>query len=185
MARAAIFFANGLEECEGLVTVDILRRAGVKVDIAAVGGSLTITSSHKVTITCDKLAEDLDASRYDAAILPGGLPGTDYLEASPVVRDFCQTLDSDGRLVCAICAAPGALATFGILKGGAATVYPGREDYLQRGGATYTAQQVTVDGNHITGEALGAVIPFALEIAAALVGREKSDKVRAAIVYKG
>ena len=83
MARAAIFFANGLEECEGLVTVDILRRAGVKVDIAAVGGSLTITSSHKVTITCDKLAEDLDASRYDAAILPGGLPGGESSDDRP------------------------------------------------------------------------------------------------------
>lgn len=185
MARAAIFFANGLEECEGLVTVDILRRAGVEVDIAAVGSNLTITSSHKVVITCDALATDLDPANYDAAILPGGLPGTDYLEASASVRNFCCAMDEAGKLVCAICAAPGALASFGILEGNRASVYPGREHTLERGGATYTGEPVTIDGNHITGEALGAVIPFALEVAAALVGREKSDQIRDAIVYKG
>ena len=37
MAKAVIFFAPGLEECEGLLCVDILRRAGVEVTIAAVG----------------------------------------------------------------------------------------------------------------------------------------------------
>lgn len=38
MSKAVIFFAPGLEECEGLLCVDILRRAGVEVTIAAVGG---------------------------------------------------------------------------------------------------------------------------------------------------
>ena len=37
MSKAVIFFAPGLEECEGLLCVDILRRAGVEVTIAAVG----------------------------------------------------------------------------------------------------------------------------------------------------
>ena len=35
MSKAVIFFAPGLEECEGLLCVDILRRAGVEVTIAA------------------------------------------------------------------------------------------------------------------------------------------------------
>ena len=41
MSKAVIFFAPGLEECEGLLCVDILRRAGVEVTIAAVGGNQT------------------------------------------------------------------------------------------------------------------------------------------------
>ena len=44
MARALIFFAPGLEECEGLIVVDVLRRSHVDVDIAAVGGDLDVTS---------------------------------------------------------------------------------------------------------------------------------------------
>ena len=50
MARALIFFAPGLEECEGLIVVDVLRRSHVDVDIAAVGGDLDVTSSHGVRI---------------------------------------------------------------------------------------------------------------------------------------
>ena len=37
MSKAVIFFAPGLEECEGLLCVDLLRRSGVEVTIAAVG----------------------------------------------------------------------------------------------------------------------------------------------------
>ena len=37
MSKAVIFFAEGLEECEGLLVVDLLRRAGVEVTIAAPG----------------------------------------------------------------------------------------------------------------------------------------------------
>ena len=43
MSKAVIFFAPGLEECEGLLCVDILRRAGVEVTIAAVGGQKIVT----------------------------------------------------------------------------------------------------------------------------------------------
>ena len=39
------------------------------------------------------------------------------------------------------------------------------------------------DGNVITGRALGAAIPFALEVIAALEGAEKAEKVKSSIVY--
>jgi 4-methyl-5(b-hydroxyethyl)-thiazole monophosphate biosynthesis len=185
MARAIIFFAQGLEECEGLIVVDILRRAHVDVDIAAVGGKRTITSSHGVVVTCDILAEDASPADYDAVILPGGMPGTTNLQESPVVRDFVLAMDKAGKLVCAICAAPGALASFGVLKGEPASVYPGCEPNLEAGGATCTGDAVTVCGTHITGQAMGAAIPFGLEIASHLVGKKESDRVRTSIVYRG
>ena len=31
MSKACVFFADGLEECEALIVVDVLRRAGVEV----------------------------------------------------------------------------------------------------------------------------------------------------------
>ncbi len=185
MARALIFFAEGFEECEGLIVVDILRRAQVQVDIAAVAHSTTVTSSHKVRIVCDMLAQDVDSSLYDAVILPGGLPGADNLEASEAVRAACTAINEAGGLVCAICAAPGVLASFGLLQGESATVFPGRESYLERGGAHPTGEQVCTVNNHITGQALGAAIPFALEIAAQLVGQEVSENIRNAIVFRG
>ena len=72
MSKAVIFFAPGLEECEGLLCVDILRRAGVEVTIAAVGGQKIVTSARGIHVVADALAEELDYAAFDACILPGG-----------------------------------------------------------------------------------------------------------------
>ena len=75
MSKAVIFFAQGLEECEALLCVDILRRAGVEVTIAAVGKEHIVTSARQVNVVADALAEELDYAQFDACILPGGIPG--------------------------------------------------------------------------------------------------------------
>ena len=160
MSKAVIFFAQGLEECEALLCVDILRRAGVEVTIAAVGGERIVTSARQVNVVADALAEELDYAQFDACILPAG------------------------KKVCAICAAPTALAAFGVLHGKKATVYPGMDADLTAAGAAYTGLPLTIDGNIITGEALGAAIPFALAIARELAGADAAARVKKAIVYQ-
>ena len=171
MSKAVIFFAQGLEECEALLCVDILRRAGVEVTIAAVGGERIVTSARQVNVVADALAEELDYAQFDACILPGGIPGVPNLKAA-------------GKKVCAICAAPTALAAFGVLLGKKATVYPGMDADLTAAGAAYTGLPLTIDGNIITGEALGAAIPFALAIARELAGADAAARVKKAIVYQ-
>ena len=106
MSKAVIFFAPGLEECEGLLCVDILRRAGVEVTIAAVGGNQTVTSARQVHVVADALAEDVDYSAYDACILPGGIPGVNNLKADATVRKVCTDFAAAGKYVAAICAGP-------------------------------------------------------------------------------
>lgn len=183
MSKAVIFFAPGLEECEGLLCVDILRRAGVEVTIAAVGGERVVTSARRIRIVADALAEELDYSLFDAVILPGGLPGVDNLKADAAVRHACTALAAEGKIVAAICAAPTALAEFGLLHGKKATVYPGMDAALTAAGADCTGLPITLDGNLITGEALGAAIPFALALASRLAGPEAAAAVRKGIVY--
>ena len=39
MAKAVVFFAEGTEECEALLVVDLLRRAKVEVLVASASGS--------------------------------------------------------------------------------------------------------------------------------------------------
>ena len=165
MSKAVIFFAPGLEECEGLLCVDLLRRSGVEVTIAAVGGEKIVKSARSISVVADALAEELDYSAFDAAILPGGIPGVDNLKADATVRNVCT-------------------AAFGILQGRKATVYPGMEDKLTAAGAEYTGLPITLDGNIITGEALGAAIPFALALASRLAGQQASNAVKQGIVYR-
>lgn len=181
LCQSCCVFAPGLEECEGLLVVDILRRAGVEVTIAAVGGSKTVVSSHKVQIVADAMAGEIDPAGYDACILPGGIPGVNNLAADADVRRVTVACAEAGKIVAAICAGPTVLAGFGLLGGKQATVYPGMDDKMD--GAVCTGSEVTVDGKITTGRALGAAIPFALELAAQLAGREASDRVRQAIVY--
>ena len=74
MSKAVVFFAEGTEECEALLVVDLLRRAKVEVTVASASGSREIVSSHKVHITADALAEEVDYSDVDMVVLPGGTP---------------------------------------------------------------------------------------------------------------
>ena len=130
MSKAVIFFAPGLEECEGLLCVDILRRAGVEVTIAAVGGERIVKSARQVNVVADALAEELDYAAFDACILPGGIPGVPNLKADATVRQVCTDFAAAGKKVCAICAAPTVLGHAGLLDGKHATCYPGCEDGL-------------------------------------------------------
>ena len=181
MSKAVIFFAPGSEECEGLIAVDLLRRAGVEVQICAVSDQTTVTCSHGARIVCDALAEDADPDA-DAVILPGGIPGTPNLAASETVCRTVRAYYDAGKLVAAICAAPTVLGGLGLLQGRRATCYPGCEGEL--GGADYVDAEVIRDGNVITGCSLGAAIPFALEIIAYLEGPDIAAKKKASIVYR-
>ena len=158
MSKAVIFFAPGLEECEGLLCVDILRRAGVEVTIAAVGGEKIVKSARQISVVADALAEELDYTVFDACILPGGIPGVLNLKADATVRRVCRDFAAEGKVVAAICAAPTALAAFGVLNGKKATVYPGMDADLTAAGASYTGLPLTIDGSIVTGAALGAIV---------------------------
>lgn len=178
MSKAIVFLADGFEECEGLIVVDILRRAGIDTVTASVMNRLDILSSHKIKISADVLAEDADYDSADIVILPGGMPGTTYLGENRTVLERCLSFSKD-RKVAAICAAPTVLASLGILDGRKATCYPSCEKDMN--GAILTHDKVTVSGNIITGQALGAAIPFALEIVRQLKGDAASQKVASAI----
>ena len=148
MSKAVVFFAEGTEECEALLVVDLLRRAKVEVTIASATGNRAITSSHKVHITADALAEDIDYSDVDMVVLPGGIPGTPHLAANKTVTDTCVSFAQAGKKVAAICAAPSVLAQLGLLEGRKATAHAGFQDQLA--GAEVLDAEVVVDGNITT-----------------------------------
>ena len=182
MSKVLCCFAPGLEECEGLVSVDLLRRAQIEVVIAAVAEERRIVGAHGIRIECDALLEDADLAGFDAVLLPGGMPGTENLYESETVRALVRDFAEAGKLVAAICAAPTVPGRLGLLQGRRATCYPGCEDRLT--GAEIVDADAVRDGNFITGRALGAAIPFALEVIAALEGAETAARVKASIVYR-
>ena len=60
MTDALIFLAPGYEEVEMLTVVDMVRRAGLVIDMVSITDTLEVTSSHNVTIKADKLFKEAD-----------------------------------------------------------------------------------------------------------------------------
>ncbi len=170
-----LFLAEGFEEVEALAPVDILRRAGVKIQTVGVGGP-RVRGSHGVEVTADVEAKDISLDHLDMVILPGGMPGTKNLEKSPVVRAAILHCAQGGRRIAAICAAPSILGHLGLLKGQTATCFPGFEPEL--GAKTLSKDPVCVSGRFVTARGAGVAVDFALKIVEILCGAEKSRQIR-------
>lgn len=176
-----VFLADGFEECEALIVVDLLRRAGLKTIMASVMGRRDVKSSREILIQADCLAENVDYDKAQMIVLPGGRLGTENLSVSELVKEKCLEFAKDKK-VAAICAAPSLLASLGILEGKKATVHP---DFASKmNGAEVMNEPVVSDGNTITGQGLGATIPFAFKIIKTLVDEETVEKIKKAICYK-
>ena len=179
--KAIVFLADGFEECEGLIVVDILRRAGVETVMASVMGRLEIVSSRGIRLQADVLVKDVDFDSVDMVILPGGRTGTENLSESETVRGQCKSFAPD-KYVAAICAAPSLFAELGLLDGKNATCHPDFESKMK--GAVLTGNSVEKAGNIITGQGLGASFDFAFELVRILVGEEKVHDIKKAICYR-
>lgn len=179
--KAIVFLADGFEECEGLIVVDILRRAGVETVMASVMGRLEIVSSRGIRLKADVLDKDVDFDTVDMVILPGGRTGTENLSVSETVRGQCKSFAAD-KYVAAICAAPSLLAELELLDGKNATCHPDFEGKMK--GAVLTGNSVEKAGNIITGQGLGASFDLAFELVRILVGEEKVQGIKKAICYK-
>ena len=174
-----LFLAQGFEEIEALAPVDVLRRGGVEVVTVGIGGK-NITGSHGITVSADKADSELqDLSGIEAAVLPGGMPGTLNLEKSGVVINTIKYCYENNILLGAICAAPSIFGHLGILKGKRATAFPGFEKDLE--GAVFNDNYLENDSNIVTARGMGVAVEFGLELLSELKGREIAEKVKTSI----
>ena len=181
MKKALVILADGFEEVEALTPVDFLRRAGVSVTVAGLG-SEKIMGSHKIRIHCDCALDTVDTQGWDAVVLPGGMPGSENLASSELVSKIIMNTYKDGKLVCAICAAPAVvLGPLGILKDRKAVCYPGMDERAPE--VRFLSSKVMTDGNIITARGAGCAQEFAFEIITALISREKADDVAFRVIY--
>lgn len=178
-----VFLADGFEECEGLLVVDILRRAGLTVVMASIMGRREVLSSRNIIITADSLAENVEYESGRMIVLPGGRIGTKNLAKSSIVKKQCEVFASDkGKYTAAICAAPSLLAEWGLLKSKKATCHP---DYLDRMTSAISRDLGVVrEENIITSQGLGSAFPFAFELVRVLVGESEVQRIKKAICYK-
>lgn len=174
--------ADGFEESEALIPVDLLRRVGDNVSLISIKDSdIQVTSSHNIRVISDDIISNVNIDQVDALILPGGMPGTKHLDACPKVHEFIDKLNAQGKLITAICAAPMILGKKGLLNGRNATCFPGFEEYLV--GANLLKQHAVTDGNIITAKGAGAGFEFGLAIVEYLHDEETANKLAETIQF--
>lgn len=180
-SKCAIFLADGFETCEGLITVDLLRRAKVSVDLISMNDSLKVTTSQSVVIEAEKKYCEVDPAAYDVLILPGGKVGTANLESCESLKEAVKKHFEEGKLTCAICAAPSIFGHLGMLRGKKYTCFP---DFDGAFGGEYQMELAVTDGNLITGRGMGATIEFARQILMQLISEEELKKVQHGMQYE-
>ena len=176
-----ILLAPGFEEAEALVPVDMLRRANIETATVSITGE-PVPGSHGVTALADVTLDDVDLSRADMVVLPGGGPGYKNLGKEPRVEQLVREAAEKGLWLAAICAAPTLLGRWGLLEGKNAVCYPGMEEGLT-GAQARMDQRFVTDGKIITGRAAGSAFDFGLALVEALAGAAEADKVRHGIYY--
>ena len=185
MKKVYVFFADGFEDVEALIPIDVWRRGGVDVTTVSISDFPLVTSAHGVNIEADIMFEQGDFTDADLLFLPGGMPGASNLFAHKGVCKAVVDQFAAGRKVAAICASPAVvLAQLGILEGKKATCYPGFENVLAENSATYTGELFTVDGNVTTGEGPAAAFPFAYELLSQLVNKQTADQIAEGMRFK-
>ena len=171
-----MFLANGFEEVEALAPLDLLRRAGCNVTTVGVGGGDTVVGAHGIAVGVDIPDTMFHDSKPEMVILPGGMPGSLNLDASPVVDAAIRAAVKNDGYLCAICAAPLILGRRGLLKGRRATCYPGFEEELV--GAIEIGGKVIRDGKIITATGMGVALEFGLELVSVLKDPATAGKIK-------
>ena len=175
-----IVLGEGFEPIEAVAPCDILRRGGVEVQFAGIGGR-KIAGAHGISVEADCTVEEMDAEQTEMIVLPGGMGGVHSILGSKTALDAVRNAYAAGKYVAAICAGPTVLAKLGLLEGRKATCYPGCEDRME--GADCTGAKTEQDGKIITGQAPGRSLDFGLRLLAALRGTQTAENVRNGLVY--
>ena len=181
MSRVLMPLFEGVEETEAVATIDILRRGGVDVVTASVGGA-TVTAGRGVRLLPDADWAAARNATYDAIVLPGG-PGTARMNDIPGLHDLLRKYHADGKVVAAICAAPTVLAAAGLLEGRKSTCFPAAAGNMK--GAVLVGDSVAVDGKIVTSRGVGTALDFALTLVSILASPEKATEVGRSILHDG
>lgn len=125
----------------------------------------------------DLALRDVNIDDFDAVVFVGGA-GVPVYYNDPEALRIAREAYEKGKVVGAICLAPGILASAGILNGKKATVWwtpqhtLGR-DLLVRNGATLVDEPVVVDGRVVTANGPNAARAFAEAIAQLLTANDE------------
>jgi len=179
MPSVLVPLADGVEEMEAVITIDVLRRAQWNVTTAGLKDGL-VTASRGVRFVPDQVWSAIDSHAFDILMIPGGAAGAEHLAQDERVLETIRWFDRSGKRIGAVCAGPLVLQAAGILKGRQATCHPGVADKLTA--TVRRNDRVVVDRNLVTSQGPGTCFEFALALVRLVDGPEKAAALAQAMV---
>ncbi|MFH1066525.1 MAG: DJ-1 family glyoxalase III [bacterium] len=170
-SKIMVPLAEGFEEIEAIVPIDVWRRAGFQV-LSAGLKSGPVRASRQTIHVPDVLLDSILDHEFDLIFLPGGRPGTDHLIAHQKLGERLQQQAASGKWIAAICAAPLVLDRLGLLKDKKFSCHPQVKaecSHLPSEG------RVIVDQKIVTASGPGAAMELALTVVQLLASSEKRN----------
>lgn len=185
MKKVAAILMNKIEEGELVIPVDLMRRAGINVDIITVENEMINETSHSISIKADKNLDEVNFDEYDAIFLPGGPSTNRYLEYTKITDTLIRFNENKEKHIITICAAPTILAKLNLLKGRDAICYPSMSNILVENGANYLGKDKLVlkTDNILMGRSVSASLELGLLVVESLLSKEDRRKLEEQIVY--
>ncbi|KAF9431028.1 Protein deglycase DJ-1zDJ-1 [Podila epigama] len=188
---ALVLIADGTEEMEAVISIDVLVRAGLEVTVASIkGNDVTepVKCSRGVKIAPDTLLSSLTPKLFNVLVIPGGGPGAQAMAASPLVHEWVQS-HYQKALLAAVCAGPTVLKASAVARGAKVTSHPSvhseLDDYFDYQD-NYVGKSIVVHDTHhrvITSRGPGSTFEFALAIVEELQGVKVAEEIRGHMMF--
>lgn len=173
--KGLVILADGFEDTEAIMTIDILRRAGFDITTATPNPDLHVTSSFSLHVVADEDIHQIQTKYYEFLVIPGGRAVSQVLTRLDVLENITRQFYDEKKLIGAICAAPSLLIQYGLLKNIEYTCFPGYENLIKA--PLHRNVGVCITPQVITGKAMGYTQEFALALIQSLEGKPLADKV--------
>lgn len=151
--RIAMIVKDHFEQVEMTEVRQLLEAEGMLVDLIAPDAD-EVHGLHHVemgdSFHVDKTLDEIDATDYDAVVLPGGTINADLLRVVESATDFVQEIYNADKPVAAICHAPWVLISAGLAEGHTMTSYPTLREDIENADGIWVDKEVVVDGTIIT-----------------------------------
>jgi protease I len=151
--KVAIVAADMVEQVELMEPRKALEDAGAETELISlkpgeIQGFNHFDPADKIKV--DRAIEEVEASDYDALMIPGGVGNPDQLRGDENVVSFVRDFFEAGKPVAAICHGPWVLVEAGVVRDRTLTSWPTLQTDIRNAGGNWVDEQVVVDQGLVT-----------------------------------
>jgi deglycase len=151
--RVAILATSGVEQSEVTEPRKVLEEAGAETTLIAPKRGKIQAMDHDeeaVQFDVDLTFDEVNPSRFDAVLLPGGVLNADALRAEPRAKEFVRRMDEAGKPIGVISHGTWLLVSTGLTRGRTLTSYHSIQDDIRNAGGRWVDKEVVRDHNWVS-----------------------------------